>query len=156
MLIWHHTDRPRATINYNLSTTSHHYIVKRFNYFSIRSHSNSVSRYCANFRNIVLTNQGVPTEQADPQNADLRLQWPAWRHNLPLHLLMPNAKEIRIIINLQIQLTIQLKLTFEELKTCGWLQLFQSWHSWLWPKGRFCIYIFKFLLILIFICKLML
>ena len=51
MLIWHHTDRPSTTINYNLSTTT---IVKRFNYFSIRySHSNSVSRYCADYRNCI-------------------------------------------------------------------------------------------------------
>ena len=56
----------------SIITYPHHYIAKRFNYFSIKSHSNSVSRYCANFRNIVLTNQRVPIEQADPQNADLR------------------------------------------------------------------------------------
>ena len=107
MLIWHHTDRPRATINYNLSTTT---ILSRDLINFQLGHVATASQDIAPIIEIVLTNQRVPTGLADPQNADLRSHWPAWRHNL-----------LGIIINLQIQLTIQFKLTFEELKSCSWL-----------------------------------
>ena len=140
MLICHHTDRPSATINYNLSTTT---ILSRDLITFQLGHIATASQVIARIIEIVLTNQRVPINEGK-----LTLRMLTWDHTDRPGATINPSKEIGIIINLQIQLTIQFKLTIEELKSCSWLHLFTSWHSWLLPKGRFCI-LFVFLYVFI-------